>query len=313
MTGIIFKLTNAGRAALVNAAHDGTLARRIVSVGITASAFTPAAELTAIPGEIKRLTTFAGDVVAADTIHLTIRDDGADTYTVRGLGLYLDNGVLLGSYSQSAAILEKSAASIFLLATDLRVLDGSVDISTLQFGDTSFLNPPATTQRQGVVELSTAAEAAALADDTRALTPASVQPLFAARALVSTTITAGTGLTGGGNLGANRTLAVQFGTTASTAAAGNHTHADATTSAAGLMSATDKTKLDGIEAEANKYTLPSASATVLGGIKLGHTTVQTVAAAAPTATASRSYAVQVNATGQAVVNVPWVDTNTTYN
>ncbi|MFC4623078.1 head fiber protein, partial [Comamonas nitrativorans] len=90
----------------------------------------------------------------------------------------------------------------------------------------------------------------------------------------------------------------------------NTTYNAATTGAAGLMSATDKTKLDGIEAEANKYTLPSASATVLGGIKLGHATVQTVAAAAPTATASRSYAVQANASGQAVVNVPW--TNTTY-
>ena len=91
-----------------------------------------------------------------------------------------------------------------------------------------------------------------------------------------------------------------------------HTHSAATQAAAGLMSAADKTKLDGVEAQANKYTLPSASATVLGGIKLGSATVQTVAASAVTATASRSYAVQVNAAGQAVVNVPWVDTKTTY-
>lgn len=38
------------------------------------------------------------------------------------------------------------------------------------------------------------------------------------------TITAGTGLTGGGNLTANRTINVNFGTSAGTVAEGNHTH-----------------------------------------------------------------------------------------
>lgn len=44
---------------------------------------------------------------------------------------------------------------------------------------------------------------------------------------------------------------------------------DATDSSDGLMSATDKAKLDGIAVGANKYVLPVASATALGGIKLG--------------------------------------------
>lgn len=39
-------------------------------------------------------------------------------------------------------------------------------------------------------------------------------------------------------------------------AASTHTHTDATTDAAGFMSATDKTKLDGIEAGANNFSLP---------------------------------------------------------
>ena len=43
----------------------------------------------------------------------------------------------------------------------------------------------------------------------------------------------------------------------------------ATSGVAGLMTADDKAKLDGIAADANKYTLPIASATALGGIKLG--------------------------------------------
>ena len=43
----------------------------------------------------------------------------------------------------------------------------------------------------------------------------------------------------------------------------------ATSSANGLMSKEDKTKLDGIEAGANKYTLPVATASTLGGVKSG--------------------------------------------
>lgn len=43
----------------------------------------------------------------------------------------------------------------------------------------------------------------------------------------------------------------------------------ATRSAAGLMSAADKTKLDGIATGANKYSLPTASAQTKGGVKVG--------------------------------------------
>jgi hypothetical protein len=51
----------------------------------------------------------------------------------------------------------------------------------------------------------------------------------------------------------------------------NTTYSNATTSAAGLMSATDKAKLDGIAAGANNYTytLPTASSSTLGGVKIG--------------------------------------------
>lgn len=47
-------------------------------------------------------------------------------------------------------------------------------------------------------------------------------------------------------------------------AAKTHTHADATTDAAGFMSAADKTKLDGL----SNYVLPEATSTTLGGVKV---------------------------------------------
>lgn len=59
------------------------------------------------------------------------------------------------------------------------------------------------------------------------------------------------------------------------------------------------------------YSLPAATDTVLGGIKLGDATQQTTAANAVSTTASRTYALQVNASGQGVINVPWTDTSST--
>lgn len=52
-------------------------------------------------------------------------------------------------------------------------------------------------------------------------------------------------------------------------AASGHTHSAATTSAAGFMSAADKTKLNGIATGANKYTLPVANSSSIGGVKSG--------------------------------------------
>lgn len=47
------------------------------------------------------------------------------------------------------------------------------------------------------------------------------------------------------------------------------TYNNATTTTAGLMSTTDKTKLDGIASGANNYSLPTASSSTKGGIKVG--------------------------------------------
>lgn len=61
-----------------------------------------------------------------------------------------------------------------------------------------------------------------------------------------------------------------------------------------------KNKLDGIATGANKYTLPTASSSTLGGIKTGYQTQGKV------------YALQVDSSGNGYVSVPWTDNNTTY-
>lgn len=57
--------------------------------------------------------------------------------------------------------------------------------------------------------------------------------------------------------------------TAAWGADNNTTYSTATQSADGLMSSSDKTKLDGIASGANKYSLPTASSSTLGGVKVG--------------------------------------------
>ena len=59
-------------------------------------------------------------------------------------------------------------------------------------------------------------------------------------------------------------------------------------------------------------TYSAGSSSALGLIKLEDDNVQTTAASAITTTSSRTYGLQVNSSGQGVVNVPWADTNTTY-
>ncbi|MCO5410807.1 hypothetical protein [Ralstonia mojiangensis] len=170
MAGTTINITDAGRAALVNADHTGTAARKIVQAGIATAPFTFDAGLQALPNEHKRLATISGETIAADTVHATIRDDSADQYTTYGFGLYLDNGVLLGTYCQPTPIMEKAPVAILLLAVDM--VFKQLDVTALSFGDAAFTNPPATTERQGVVELATAAETVEGADAQRAVTPA---------------------------------------------------------------------------------------------------------------------------------------------
>lgn len=67
----------------------------------------------------------------------------------------------------------------------------------------------------------------------------------------------------------NAGLSYLFGKLKTIFAPINHGHGGATQSAAGFMSVADKKKLDGITEGANKYTLPTATSSVLGGVKTG--------------------------------------------
>lgn len=113
----------------------------------------------------------------------------------------------------------------------------------------------------------------------------------------------------------------------------NTTYSNATTEVSGLMSTSDKSKLDGITSSADAV---SFSRTLSSGTKIGTITINgantdiyaPTAGTSPTygqATSStlglvkigypesgKNYPVELNSSGQMYVNVPWTDNNTTY-
>lgn len=113
----------------------------------------------------------------------------------------------------------------------------------------------------------------------------------------------------------------------------NTTYNVATTSANGLMSSSDKSKLDGIQAGADavSFSRSLSSGTKIGTININGTNTDIYAPTAgepvkygvATSTtlglvrigypeSGRNYPVELNSSNQMYVNVPWTDSNTTY-
>lgn len=162
MTSLTLMITRAGQARFTAAQLDADINLGIAQIGLSDAPFVSAPTLEALPGEFKRLASISGAQVGADVVHLTVRDGSADTYTARGFGLFLADGTLFATYAQADRLFEKSSRATFLAAIDIAFSAG--DVSELHFGNTDFLNPPATTETKGVVELATEAEAVAGTD-----------------------------------------------------------------------------------------------------------------------------------------------------
>lgn len=165
----ILVVTDAGRTAIVNATQTGTNAVMVAEIGLSATALVPDSAAILLPDEIKRLPTSGSQGVAIDTIHVTAIDQTDDTYDVRSFAFYLDDGTLFAIYGQAAPVFEKATASQLYLAIDVKFAD--ILAAQIDFGDTSFSNPPASTDIAGIVELATDAETIAGTDAQRAVTP----------------------------------------------------------------------------------------------------------------------------------------------
>lgn len=167
-----FIITNAGKAAIVNAQNTGTAPVTIASVGFGSTSWTPTATATSLQSEVKRITAIGGDVVNGDTIHVTVQDATTDSYVIREIGVFLTDGTLLAVASDPAEILDKRPAISVNLSVDIVVTNlpaGSVTV-----GGISISNPPASNTIAGVIMTANGAETADGLSQTKAVTPFSL-------------------------------------------------------------------------------------------------------------------------------------------
>lgn len=186
MSGLPLTITTAGLAALVNSNQTGASGAIIARLGVSAVHFTPTILTAALPGEIKRLDAVAGVSVADDVIHVSALDASTQIYDVRSIALYLDNGVLLGVYSQPEVLARKASPAWNIIDADIQFLAALAQNITFTGG--GWLNPPASETDAGVVRLARLVDALAGTSGLRVMTPALTkaaidQAATAARAL----------------------------------------------------------------------------------------------------------------------------------
>jgi microcystin-dependent protein len=163
-----FIITDAGRAAIAQV--GGAIGPvTLTKIAIGSAGYTPTANRTALQTEIKRLDPSGSSVPVPGTIHLTTQDDSADSYSVKEIGLYTNNGVLFAIYSQTGVILTKGSTASALFALDFVMTN--VPAGTVVVGDAGFSYAQANESRLGVLAIATTAEAQAGTIDNKIITP----------------------------------------------------------------------------------------------------------------------------------------------
>lgn len=172
-------MTTAGLSRFTAAQVEDDIDLTVATVGLTNAAFDVSPTLDALPGEFVRLSAISGQAIGDNVVHMIIQDATDAQYGFRGFGLFLADGTLFAVYGQAGAIGEKSSVSTLLFAIDIAFPTSAID--NLTFGNTNFLNPPATKDQKGVVELATEAEGLAGSDPRRVPSIAVTHAMIEAR------------------------------------------------------------------------------------------------------------------------------------
>lgn len=161
---------------------------------------------------VPTVPALAGKAAVATTISAGVGlSGGGDLSSNRTLAV--DFGVSAGTVAEGndGRIVGAEQTANKGVANGYASLDGSGIVPSSQL-PAAVAPPDASASQKGLIQL---------AGDLSGTAAAPTIPALTGKVSTSTTISAGTGLTGGGDLTASRTLAVNFGTTAGTVAQGN--------------------------------------------------------------------------------------------
>lgn len=161
-------LTDAGLAEVVNAENNGTAPVLLTEIAL-GEGRTATATQKALTSEFKRLTAVSGGNIGDNIIHISATDADYESYTAYEVGIFTSSGTLFAVCAQSSPIIEKALKSNAIIAFDIVL--SNVNPAYVTVGDTNFLLNSATTEKEGIIELATEAEAKAGTDTHRAVTP----------------------------------------------------------------------------------------------------------------------------------------------
>ena len=159
MTDLTVVITDAGRQAANDAESQGFQVT-ISEVAIGTGNSEPSVTRTELVNELKRLDAQSASDSEPTIAHMFVIDESTDSYTVKEVGFYLDDGTLFAYYSDAdgdVSIASKTEHSKWLAAFDI-VLDSIPADSVTVSPGTGFQLPSATPSTKGIVELADQSE-----------------------------------------------------------------------------------------------------------------------------------------------------------
>lgn len=218
------------------------------------------------------------------TINTTGTGNAITAISISGSTITVTKGASYNNYTYTLPTASSTTLGGIKVGTGLGISSGTLSVSTTSGTSTLAWNSEVTLGTVGGLAIKAKLPAN---PDTNTWRPIQVN---GTAALSDSTTTL--------NLKAGSNVSISNSSGTVTIAATDTTYSAATTSTAGLMSAADKAKLDGIATSANNYTytLPVATSSALGGVKIGYSA------------SGKSYAVKLNSSNQMYVDVPWTDT-----